>query len=235
MQKFKFFTLAILAMLSVNLWGYTIDYTCTNTTTVTLNTSGNCTGSTCGWTYSAKTWSSPQLRLAAGAVITFNFSGIEVTKIEMGVSSSGYNGGTWTCSTGACSGDGTTATWEGSCSSTMTLSPGGSGARLKTFTITYTCASSCTAPTITKDLSETEVTYTKGATATALSITATGTDVTYQWYSNTSKSTSGATTLTGQTSASYTPSTTTTGTKYYYCVASSSTCTTTSKFAKILL
>lgn len=93
--------------------------------------------------------------------------------------------------------------------------------------------SSCTAPTITNDLSETEVVYTKGATANALSITATGTDVTYQWYSNTTKSTTGATKLTGQTSSSYTPSTTTTGTKYYYCVASSSTCTTNSKFAKI--
>ncbi len=94
-------------------------------------------------------------------------------------------------------------------------------------------ASSCTAPTIITDLLETEVAYTKGTTATPLSIMATGTDVTYQWYSNTSKSTTGATTLTGQTSSSYTPSTTTTGTKYYYCVASSSTCTTNSKFAKI--
>ena len=42
---------------------------------------------------------------------------------------------------------------------------------------------------------------------------------TYQWYSNSSATTEGATQITDATSASYTPSTSTVGTTYYYCIA----------------
>jgi hypothetical protein len=59
---------------------------------------------------------------------------------------------------------------------------------------------------------------------TALSITATGTNLTYQWYSNTTASTSGGSLIAGATSASYTPSNATVGTLYYYCVVSSASC-----------
>ena len=66
-------------------------------------------------------------------------------------------------------------------------------------------------------------TYTQGDTPTALSVTATGNPVpTYQWYSNTTNSTDGATAIDGATSTSYPPSTTTVGTTYYYCIASNS-------------
>ncbi|MCQ2114270.1 MAG: Ig-like domain-containing protein [Bacteroidaceae bacterium] len=62
--------------------------------------------------------------------------------------------------------------------------------------------------------------YEKDATATALTIAASGNPTpTYQWYSNTTESTSGASLISGATNASYTPSTATIGTKYYYCVA----------------
>lgn len=62
--------------------------------------------------------------------------------------------------------------------------------------------------------------YEKDATATALTIAASGTPTpTYQWYSNTTESTSGASLISGATNTSYTPSTATIGTKYYYCVA----------------
>lgn len=57
----------------------------------------------------------------------------------------------------------------------------------------------------------------QGGTATALSVTATGTTLSYQWYSNTTATNSGGTTV-GTNSASYTPLTTTAGTLYYYCV-----------------
>jgi hypothetical protein len=56
------------------------------------------------------------------------------------------------------------------------------------------------------------------ASATALSVTATGASLTYQWYSNASASNSGGSSVSGATSASYTPATNTAGTKYYYCV-----------------
>lgn len=59
----------------------------------------------------------------------------------------------------------------------------------------------------------------QGSAATALSVTATGTTLTYQWYSNTTATNSGGTPV-GTSSASYTPVTTTAGTLYYYCVVS---------------
>ena len=59
-----------------------------------------------------------------------------------------------------------------------------------------------------------------GATAAAFSVTATGAGLTYQWYSNTTASNTGGTSIGGATSSSYTPLTTAAGTKYYYCVVS---------------
>ncbi|WP_152378473.1 hypothetical protein [Flavobacterium haoranii] len=57
----------------------------------------------------------------------------------------------------------------------------------------------------------------QGNSATTLSVTATGTTLSYQWYSNTTATNSGGTPV-GTNSASYTPSTATAGTLYYYCV-----------------
>lgn len=60
-------------------------------------------------------------------------------------------------------------------------------------------------------------------TATALTVTTSGAGLTYQWYSNTTASNSGGTSLgtaTGAQTSSYTPLTTSAGTKYYYCVVS---------------
>lgn len=56
--------------------------------------------------------------------------------------------------------------------------------------------------------------------ATALSVTATGTTLTYQWYSNTLNSNAGGTLIATATSSSYTPDTSVAGTLYYYCVVS---------------
>lgn len=100
--------------------------------------------------------------------------------------------------------------------------------------ISFTTDGTCTNPTITTNLSTTLVEYLKDADATPLAIVATGKSLTYQWYSNTTNSTEGATSL-GETarSASYTPSTATVGTTYYYCVVSSGDCSTTSAIAQI--
>ena len=59
----------------------------------------------------------------------------------------------------------------------------------------------------------------------AITVTATGTNLTYQWFSNTTASTSGGTNLgsgDGAQTNSYTPPATTIGTSYYYCVVSGS-------------
>lgn len=64
--------------------------------------------------------------------------------------------------------------------------------------------------------------YALNEAATALTIVAEplveGKSLSYQWYSNTTKSTENATLIDGATEASYTPSTATVGTTYYYCV-----------------
>lgn len=61
--------------------------------------------------------------------------------------------------------------------------------------------------------------YSKDETAAALMVkaSANGT-LSYQWYKNSEKSTTGATAISGATSDSYVPSTTTEGVTYYYCV-----------------
>ena len=70
--------------------------------------------------------------------------------------------------------------------------------------------------------SSTAQNYCVGSSATPLSVSvfATALSPSYQWYSNTSNSNSGGTTLSGATLASYTPPTASTnvGTAYYYCV-----------------
>ena len=99
--------------------------------------------------------------------------------------------------------------------------------------IIFETVATCTAPTITTQPSA--ATYTKGATATALKVVASGDDLTYQWYSNTSNSTSGATKINGATNSTYTPSTSTVGTKYYYCIVSSGSCSTTSNIVSVVV
>lgn len=75
----------------------------------------------------------------------------------------------------------------------------------------------CEAPVITAQPSSSVVKYCIGADANELSVTATA-PITYQWYSNTTASTSAGTLIAGATSSSYTPSTAEAGTLYYYCV-----------------
>ncbi|WP_171805052.1 MBG domain-containing protein [Paludibacter propionicigenes] len=64
-------------------------------------------------------------------------------------------------------------------------------------------------------------TITYGGTFTSISVTATGSGLTYQWYSNSSASTTGGTSLgtdNGAQTNSYTPQANTIGTLYYYCI-----------------
>ncbi len=89
--------------------------------------------------------------------------------------------------------------------------------------ITLTLASSIAAPAITAPTTDQSATYTVGDVITPLSVTATGSPTpTYQWYSNASASTTGATLITGAESASYTPSSAAASDLYFYCVATNS-------------
>ena len=77
----------------------------------------------------------------------------------------------------------------------------------------------CITPVIGTQPATTGQSIGQGATPTALTVAANGTGLSYQWYSNTTASNTGGTSLApaGQAS-SFTPPTTSLGTTYYYCV-----------------
>ncbi|WZL89631.1 PKD-like domain-containing protein [Salinimicrobium sp. 3283s] len=79
-------------------------------------------------------------------------------------------------------------------------------------------------PTITTQPSTTEQTLCLNDTATELSVTATGEELTYQWYSNSTNSNTGGNAINGATAATFLPETSTPGTLYYYTIVSG-TCT----------
>ncbi len=92
------------------------------------------------------------------------------------------------------------------------------------YTATFTLAS-CTAASITTNPATTQSVCQNGTPAN-LSVVAGGSaTLIYQWYSNTSNSTTGGTTLgstNGAQTATYTPVTTSAGTIYYYCTVTNS-------------
>lgn len=101
----------------------------------------------------------------------------------------------------------------------------------------------CVDPTIGTDLSESQVDKYVGDASPTLTVAATaaGGSVSYQWYSNTAKSTTSPTptALTNCTTATYNPSTAAAGTTYYFCKITNSTagCSNVaySKIAKIVV
>lgn len=92
----------------------------------------------------------------------------------------------------------------------------GKGTYFNTFTITREVAA--TLPVITTQ--PVGAKYAPNDVAAALSVVATASagTLSYQWYSNSTESTEGATAISGANSSEYTPSTATEGTTYYYCV-----------------
>jgi hypothetical protein len=85
------------------------------------------------------------------------------------------------------------------------------------------CYNTCSSPTITTAAAPTTQTICQNATPTNITLSASGTSLTYQWYSNTLNLTIGGTSVGagngGQTNT-YTPPTTAAGTLYYYCIVS---------------
>ncbi len=93
-------------------------------------------------------------------------------------------------------------------------------------------------PTITTQTIA-DANYVIGSTATELSVTATASagDLSYQWYSNTVKSTTEGTPtkISGETNATYTPNTTSPGTTYYFCKVTDSNGSVYSDIAEIVV
>lgn len=162
----------------------------------------------------------------------FKSESISHSKLTYTVSSNDENVATATVnqSTGVVT---VTAVGAGTATITVGNTAGGVYLAADAVTISVTVAAAANvAPSITAQ--PTGATYTQNATATPLSVTATGTPTpTYQWYSNSTSSTTGASTISGATSPTYTPLTTTVGTTYYYCVATNSEGTATSNIVAV--
>ena len=98
--------------------------------------------------------------------------------------------------------------------------------------IVVSAAPSATTPSFTSPASEPAVAeYSVGDAISALEVVAAGYPApTLQWYSNSSKSTEGATLITGAESASYTPSNAAVSDLYFYCVATNASGTAQSEY-----
>ena len=181
--------------------------------------------------------------LEAGDVITVNFQGGVKNDLNKGVwisTSESYPSSAPACaitSESTSYQDGTytvTASDEYVGQKTLYIfRSAGATTYMTSFVVTRTLAA--TAPTITTQ--PVSASYKQNATATALAVEAIASSGTlsYQWYSNSSESTEGATAIDGATSASYTPSTATLGTTYYYCKVSDAQGSTNSIFACIIV
>ncbi|MDB2364034.1 hypothetical protein N9V83_03300, partial [Flavobacteriales bacterium] len=95
----------------------------------------------------------------------------------------------------------------------------GEGTAEGQYEISLACTA-CVAPSVDTETLGTQ-SVCEGGSPTALSITASGTNITYQWYSDTDNDASGGTSLgAGAQTNSYTPSGASAGTTYYYVVVS---------------
>lgn len=154
----------------------------------------------------------------------------------------------------AASGSGLSYQWQEFTSAWNTISNGGvySGANTNSLTITNptsgmngykyravvtgTCSPTSTntdgnatltvnaSAAISVQPSVASATYCAGSAITPLSVTASGSNIGYQWYSNTTASNSGGTLISGATSSSYTPDNSVFSKKYYYVVVSNAGC-----------
>ncbi|MFY7739824.1 MAG: hypothetical protein ACOVQC_04845, partial [Flavobacterium sp.] len=98
----------------------------------------------------------------------------------------------------------------------------------------YNVVPACTNPIITTQPQSTQ-TICKNTVPTNLVTAATGTSLTYQWYSNAVNSNVGGTLISGATSSTYTPPTNIVGTLYYYVIVSSGTCSTKSNAVSVVI
>ncbi|UEG49902.1 hypothetical protein LK994_00255 [Ferruginibacter lapsinanis] len=104
----------------------------------------------------------------------------------------------------------------------------------KSVVVTGTTASTCTNPTFSTQPTDNQSECVGGSLT--LGTVVADQSPTYQWYSNTTKTNSGGTTVgsgNGGSTATFTPSSATAGTYYYYCVATNGSCATASSAVQI--
>jgi hypothetical protein len=100
------------------------------------------------------------------------------------------------------------------------------------------CYFTCTAPAITVAAAPASQTICQNTVPTNLTLTATGTGLTYQWYSNIINSNIGGTSVgagSGGQTNTFTPPTTSAGTTYYYCVVTGTCGTATSAAVTVIV
>ncbi len=216
---------------------------------VTVTTPGGIATSGSNFTYVpliSKTSNFSAFTKCAGSVSasqTFSVSGTNLTADISLAALNGYeyslNGTTYasTLSIAPTSGSVSTTTIYVRLTSASTGSPAGNVSLSSTNATTQTIAVSGTVNAITAisvHPSTTAVSVCQNATLSALSVTAAGASLTYQWYSNSTSSTSGATAITGATSTSYTPINSVASALYYYCVVTGTCGTVTSNISGLI-
>ena len=92
---------------------------------------------------------------------------------------------------------------------------------------------SCTNPVISVQPILTQ-TNCLNSSSTQISVTATGTTLTYQWYSNTVNNVTTGTLLPLETNSTFTPPSNSVGTLYYYCIVSSVPCSVTTTTSTVV-
>lgn len=179
-------------------WGATANHTCSGT-------SGTIVSSKITFNTTSATWNSPQCRIAADGSITFTLTGVKVTKIAMGFSSSGYVG-SWTSSDGGSfTTNSTTVTWSGIADPGALTFTTSEAARLKTISVTYETAASCTtSPTVSagSNSNVTSTTATVSCTGGITSLGSTGCSITsygFVYGTSTNPTTSNTTVQVGTT------------------------------------
>lgn len=89
---------------------------------------------------------------------------------------------------------------------------------------------------LTTDITNKSITTCKDETVSTLSVAGEScASLTYQWYENSVNSTTGATAISGATSATYVPSSATAGTKYYFCEITNGVNTVVSSISKVAI
>ncbi len=221
--------------------------------TICANASTTLTNGTSGGVWSSSNSAAATVNASTGLVsgvaggnttISYSYSDAHCSNsATLGVTINPLPDATISGNNNVCKGNATNLTaataggvWSSSNTSVATINSSGvvTGLTAGVTTISYAATNGCGTSTHTfnftiNDLpvivsqSTAAATYCQNDAATALSITATGTGLSYQWYSNTVNSNTGGTLISGATTSNYTPSTSSAGTSYYYCVVSNST------------
>ena len=220
------------------------------TSTICANASTTLTNGTSGGVWTSSNTTAATVNANTGVVsgvaggsttITYTYSDAHCSNnASLGMTINPLPDATITGSNNLCKGSTTNLTaasaggvWISSNTAVATINSSGivTGVAAGVVTISYSATNGCGTSTGTLRFTVNDVpvitsqstaaaTYCQNDVANALAVNATGSGLSYQWYTNTSSSNSRGTLISGVTTASYTPTTGTAGSSYYYCVIS---------------